>query len=215
MNADAFHALRQLVREEMRRLRMPDLAVVQEIHPHADAGDDDNYALTVRLRDRGTVLPRVPLATGRKGLASIPDVGDLVLVQFLGGDASAPVVTGTLYNDEDRPPPNAEGEAVLRLPAAGGDGEGVEARIATAAAASVTLNVGSALKLVLQDDDPVIAIDVGDGAARVTIASDGAVGVETGGDLAIEGGEVAIKGTGVTIEAQGELTLKGAKINLN
>lgn len=214
MNADAFQALRHLIREEMGRLRLPELAVVQDVHPHADAGDDDNYALTVRLRDSGSVLPRVPLATGRKGLASIPDVGDLVLVQFLGGDANAPVATATFYNDEDRPPPNAEGEAVLRLPSGGGEGEGVEARVATAGAAGVTLAVGAALRLVLQDDDPVVSIDVNDGAAKVSIASDGSVSIEAG-DLAIEGRELAIKGTGVTIEAQGELTLKGAKINLN
>jgi uncharacterized protein involved in type VI secretion and phage assembly len=210
VNADAFHALRQLMREEIARLRLPELAVVQEIHPHADAGDDDNYSLTVRLRDGGAVLPRVPLATMRKGLASIPDVGDLVLVQYLGGDPNAPVVTATFYNDEDRPPSNAEGEAVLALPAGGG---GVEARVAGADTPAVTLKVGDGLTVTLQDDDPAVAIEAA--GATVTIASDGAVTIRTGGDLTIEGGNLAIKGTGVTIEADGELTLKGSKINLN
>lgn len=214
MNANAFQALRHLIREEMARLRLPELGLVQDIHPHADAGDDDNYALTVRLRDNGTVLPHVPLATGRKGLAAIPDVGDLVLIQYLGGDANAPVATATFYNDEDRPPPNAEGEAVLRLPSDGGEGEGVEARVATADTAAVTLAVGAALKLTLQDDDPVVSIDVNDGAATVSIASDGTVSIASA-DLVLEGRDLAIKGTAVTIEAQGELTLKGAKINLN
>jgi ribose transport system ATP-binding protein len=35
------------------------------------------------------------------------------LVQFVGGDAHAPVITGQRYNDQDRPPPNEDGKAVL------------------------------------------------------------------------------------------------------
>jgi phage baseplate assembly protein V len=211
VNADAFQILRQLVRDEIGRLRLPELAVVQDIHPHSEAGDDDNYAVTVRLRDSGAVLPRVPLATSRKGMASVPDVGDLVLVQFLGGDADAPIVTASLYNDEDRPPVNADGEAVLALPATGG---GVELRAVSAGTPAVTLTVGGALTVTLQDDDPVVAIEAA--GARVRIDSDGTVTISTGSDLNIEGqGNVAIKGTQVTMEASGELTLKGARINLN
>ena len=210
MNADLFHLLRQLVRDEIGRLRLPELAVVQAIHPHADKADDDNYAVTVRLRDDETVLARVPLATSRKGLASIPDPGDLVLVQYLGGDPNAPVITATFYNDEDRPPVNSEGEAVLALPAEGG---GVEIRAASSATPAVTLAVGGALTVKLQDDDPVVSVE--GAGATVRIDSDGAVTISTAGDLSIEGGELAISGTQVTIEAAGELTLKGARINLN
>ena len=145
MNADAFHTLRSIIREELRALRLPELAVVQKLHPHADAADDDNYACTVRLRDTGLVIARVPFVTTRKGMAAIPDIGDLVLVQFLGGEANAPVITGSFYNDEDRPPANAEGEAVLRLPLDGGEGEGVELRVTSADASSALLALGVAL----------------------------------------------------------------------
>lgn len=215
MNADAFLTLRRIIREELRALRLPELAVVQEIHPHADAGDDDNYACTVRLRDTDLVLTRVPVAASRKGMAAIPDVGDLVLVQFLGGEANAPIITGSLYNDEDRPPVNAEGEAVLRLPVDAGEGEGVELRVASATASAATLALGASLRVELKDDDPVVVIDVGDGKATLKIESDGTVTLTSGKALAIEGGEVSVKGTAVTIEADGELTLKGTTINLN
>lgn len=215
MNADAFHTLRRIIREEIRALRLPELAVVQEIHPHADAGDDDNHACTVRLRDTDLVLARVPVATPRKGMAAIPDVGDLVLVQFLGGEANAPVITGSLYNDEDRPPVSAEGEAVLRLPLDAGEGEGVELRLTSAGASGAMLALGASLKIELKDDDPVVVIDVGDGKATLTIESDGTVTLTSRKALAIEGGEVSVKGTAIRIEAQGELTLKGATINLN
>ncbi len=215
MNADAHTDLRRIIREELRRLRMAELAVVQEIHPHADVGDDDNYACTVRLRDGDTVLTRVPVMTHRKGFASIPDVGDLVIVQYLGGDANAPVILGSFYNDEDRPPENAEGAARLRLPVDAGDGEGVNLHIESAETPAATLVLGTSLKIELKDDDPVVKIDVGDGSATLTIASDGTVTLKSGKALVLEGGEVTIKGTKITAEAQGEMTLKGAVINLN
>lgn len=215
MSPDSLRDLRRIVREELRALRLAALAVVQEIHPHADAGDDDNYACTVRMRDTGAVLARVPVVAPRKGMAAIPDVGDLVLVQFLGGDANAPVITGTLYNDQDRPPVNAEGEAVLRLPSDAEEGEGVELRVNAAAETGAMLALGASLRVELKDDDPVVRIEVGDGSAVLTIESDGTVTLKSGKALVLEGGEVTIKGTTITAEAQGEMTLKGAVIRLN
>jgi len=215
MNFDAFADMRRIIREEMLSHRFAELAVVQEIHPHADAGDDDNHACTVRLRDTGLVLPRVPVSCVRKGFASIPDVGDLVLVQFIGGDINAPVITGSLYNDEDRAPVNAEGQVVLTLPVDAADGDGVRATISSASERSATLTLGASLKIELKDDDPVVNIDVGDGSATLTIASDGTLTIKSGKAIVLEGGEVTIKGSKITAEAQGEMTLKGSVINLN
>jgi len=215
MNAPIFAGIRRIVREELRALRTAEFAVVQEIHPHAEAGDDDNYACTVRLRDTGLVLARVPVATGRKGLAAIPDVGDLVLVQFVGGEANAPVITGSLYNDADRPPLNAEGEVVLVLPSDAAEGEGVQMKLAPAGESSATLTLGSSLKIALKDDDPVVEVDVGDGSATLKIDSDGTLTITSSRAIKIEGGEIGLKGTMIKAEADGEITLKGAVINLN
>lgn len=214
MTSDGFQDLRRLIREELVALRLAELAVVQDIHPH-DGNDDDNFACTVRLRDTGLVLPRVPVATARKGLAAIPDVGDLVLVQFIGGDVNAPVITGSLYNDQDRPPPNAEGELVLALPAAAEQGEGLRARLASVSETSASLSLGSALTITLRDDDPVVRIDIGDGSATLTIESDGTLTIKSIRGIALEGGEVTLKGSTITAEADGHITLKGATINLN
>ncbi len=215
MNTDAYQDLRRIIREEMRGLRMPELAVVQDIHPHASASDSDNYACTVRLRDSDAVLERVPVMTPRKGLAAIPDVGDLVIVQYLGGSANAPVILGSFYNDEDRPPENAEGDARLRLPSDAGDGEGVDLHVTSAEAASATVRLGSSLDLKLQDDDPVVSIDVGGGQAQITVDSDGTLTLKSNKAVVLDGTEITVKGSAVTIEAQADLTLKGAMINLN
>ncbi|WP_159992297.1 phage baseplate assembly protein V [Roseomonas sp. 18066] len=210
----AFQDIRRIIREELRALRLAELAVVQEVHPHAAEGDQDNYACTVRLRDDDMVLARVPLATARIGLAAIPDVGDLVLVQFLGGDVNAPLITASFYNDEDRPPVNKEGEAVIVLPPAAGEGEGLHLTLQSKDTPRTLLTLGGTLEVTLQDDDPVVRIAVAD-KAEISIASDGAVLIKSSAGITLEGGELTMKGSKVTIEAQGQLVLKGSTIDLN
>jgi uncharacterized protein involved in type VI secretion and phage assembly len=199
--------IRGIVRDEVGRVRTAEVAVVQDQQPHASDGDSDNYACTVVLRDSGLVLERVPVATGRIGAVSIPAVGDMVLVQFLGGDLNAPVVTGRLYNDEDRPPVNDDGQGIVHLPLGSGDSDAVHLELHSGDRREIVVKLGSGLELHLRDDDPGLELDV-NGNAKVRIAQDGAVTVESQGD-------VSIKGNQVTIEAQSQLTLKGSTVNIN
>jgi phage baseplate assembly protein gpV len=205
--ASLFETIRRIVREEMAALRTAELAIVQAQHPHAGADDADNYACTVRLRDSGIVLRRVPVATPRIGSVAIPAEGDLVLVQFVGGDVNAPVITGSLYNDEDRPPVNDASTAVLHLPLGAGDADAVHIELRHGDTRELTIRLGDGLTLALRDDDPVIEIDAA-GKAGVTIDRDGALTVRSNGDVKIEGSEIRI-------EAQGGLVLKGAKVDIN
>jgi uncharacterized protein involved in type VI secretion and phage assembly len=202
-----YDTIQRIIQDELGRMRGSALAVVQEQHPHAGE-DQDNYACTVRLRDSGLVLKRVPVATGRIGSVSIPAVGDLVLVQFLGGDVNAPIITGSLYNDEDRPPANAAGQWVLHLPLAGGDSEAVHIELSSDDTRSLVLKLGDALNATLQDDDPVITIQVAGGQASIKVERDGAITIESQGD-------VHMTGTNIAIEAQGQLNLKGGTVNIN
>lgn len=202
-----YDTIRRIVRDELAAHRTAELAIVQEQHPHADAGDADNYACTVRLRDSGIVLRRVPVATQRIGAVSIPAVGDMVLVQFVGGEINAPVITGSLYNDEDRPPVNDDGTAVLHLPLGAGDGDAVHIELHHGDTRELTIRLGDGLTIALRDDDPVIEIDAG-GKAGVNIDRDGALTVKSNGNVKIEGSEI-------TISADGDLTLKGATVNIN
>ncbi len=202
-------SIQTIVREELGRVRTAELAVVQELHPHADGSDTDNYACTVALRDAGIVLSHVPVATGRIGTVSIPAVGELVLVQFLGGSINAPVITGRLYNDEDRPPVSDDGKAVVHLPLGASDDEAVHVELISGDARSLSITLGKSLKLALQDDDPVVSIDVGDGKAKLTIGSDGATTLTAQGAFSLKGdGDVGV-------EAGGKLTLKGSTVEIN
>lgn len=200
-----YDTIRKIVQQEIARLRIAELALVQQVHP----ADPDNYSCTVVLRDSDMVLKEVPLTTPRKGVAMVPDVGDLVLVQFIGGQLNAPVITGTLYNDEDRPPKNAEKQAVIHLPADADEGSALRIELNTDPANALLVSIGGALKLTLVDDDPVLKLDVADGSATLSIARDGTLLLQSDSALTIKAG------ADLNIEAGGKLNLKGTTINLN
>jgi adhesin HecA-like repeat protein len=216
VSGDQLRELRRLIREEVRAARTAELGVVQAQHPHASDGDSDNYAVTVRLRDTGIVLGKVPVATGRLGSVAIPPAGALVLVQFIGGDVNAPVVTGTFYNDEERPPVSADGQVIWNLPADAGPDDALRLEVSSADRKSIVLKLASAVTVELKDDDPAVSIDVG-GNAQVTIDSDGTVTITSAQSLAVKAGrDLKVEAQGnMELKASGTLTLKGSVINLN
>jgi uncharacterized protein involved in type VI secretion and phage assembly len=214
--ADLVPELRRLIREEVQTLRAAELGVVQTQHPHESDGDSDNYAVSVRLRDTGIVLGKVPVATSRLGAVSIPPVGALVLVQFIGGDVNTPVVTGTFYTDEDRPPANADGQVIVNLPADASPDDALRLEISSADKKSVVLKLASAVTVEIKDDDPAVNIDVG-GNAQITIDSDGMVSITSAQSLEIKAGSnVKLEAQGnFDLKAGGNMTIKGSVINLN
>jgi uncharacterized protein involved in type VI secretion and phage assembly len=206
MTLTLFESIQQIVREELGRIRTAELATVQSQHPHASASDNDNYACTVVLRDSGIVLGHVPVATDRIGTASIPAVGELVVVQFLNGDINSPVIVGRLYNDEDRPPANDDGQAIWHLPLGASDDDAVHMELHSNGSRKAVMKLGSGLDLTLQDDDPVVSLVVGD--ASLTMKKDGTI--------ELKGKDITLDGSGkVTVKAASDLTLKGAKVNIN
>jgi len=203
-----YQTIQRIVQEELGRVRTAELAVVQEQHPHASDSDKDNYACTVRLRDSGIVLNQVPVATQRIGSASIPAAGELVLVQFVGGDINAPIITGRLYNDEDRPPLNEGDQAILHLPSGAEDGDAVHVELHSGEKRELVFRLGSGVEISVRDDDPVLELKADGDKATLRIDRDGAVTLESQGKVEISGSEIAV-------EAQGQLNLKGSTVNIN
>jgi len=200
--------IRQVVRQEMQRTRGSSLGVVQEEH-----NSDGEYACTIKMHDSDIVLKKVPVATTKMGMASIPAVGELVLVQFMNGDINRPVIVGSLYNDEDRAPEHGSAQAVCQVPLGGG---GVQLKASGGDTPSLEIEIGSALVVTLQDDDPVVAIDVGSGSAMLQIDSDGSLAINGGMGMTIEAGtDLVLKGSNVEIEGSGQVTIKGAVVNIN
>lgn len=202
-----FDTMRRVVREEMHRFRTAELGIVTDVHPHASESDSDNYSCSVQMRDTGIVLKRVPVITHRVGAASLPEVGAMVLVQFVGGEINAPVIIGSLYNNEDRPPLNGDGKAVLHLPLGASDSDAAHVEISIKDKRVLKIAMGSTV-VTIQDDDPAISIDAG-GNGTVSIGSNGDIKLESSGNLALKAGG------DLKVEAGGTLTLKGGQVKIN
>ena len=208
MTLTLFETIQRIVQEELGRIRTAELAVVQEQHPHASDSDKDNYACTVQLRDSGIVLKQVPVATQRIGGVSIPAVGELVLVQFVDGDINAPIITGRLYNDEDRPPVSEDGQAVLHLPLGAQDSDAVHVELHSGDRREIAVKLGDGISVNVVDDDPVVKVNVDGGKLTLQVDRDGAVTLESQGNVQLKGNEISI-------EAQSQLNLKGGTVNIN
>jgi len=210
---DLYDTLQKLIRQELRSYRYAEIGKVQAVYPK----DPGNYDADVILHATDLVLRHVPVATPRKGWASLPEVGDLVLLQFMGGDINRPVVVGTLYNGDDRPPENAENDLVLQLPSGPDDKESgfrLEVRQSSPIGFTVSLK-GDKFKLEVQDDDPVVALTVA--GTTVKIDGGGGVKIEGGTDLEVKAsGKLTLKAGGdAQVEAGGQLVLKGSLVKIN
>ena len=195
---DLIEIIQAIVREELTSLRVAELGVVTEVFPHGSGGDKNNYECNVRLRDTGLELMRVPVATGRIGMAAIPNAEDLVLVQFVGGSLHGPVVTGRLYNDVDRPPEAKAKEFVYVSP---DDAESGVRRVYLEFPGGNTL---------LVDDDKVV-VEVGD--TKLSIKRSGDFEIDSSAKVVVKSsGDTVVKSDGsVTIEAGGSLSMKAQR----
>lgn len=219
--------LRSIAREEVRQQWQPALAVVTSVHGR---NGDELHACTVRLRETGIVLPRVPIATGLIGVVALPAEGDLVLVGFAGGDLHAPVVLGRLYNEQVAPPEHGPGELVAWLPGGEEDAEkSLRLTVKTPGdgTRALELVLDGSVRVELRVDDEGVRLAAQDATFSLTQTggSDGkaelkvgqaSIVVEQGGDVTVEaGGTLTLKGT--TVEISGDATVKvaGQTIQLN
>jgi phage baseplate assembly protein V len=172
--------LRAIVRDELRSLRLGDLAVVSAVSPHSDEGDAHNHECDVKLREGGLELKRVPLATPHVGMASAPRVGELVLLSYVGGDPNRPIVVGRLYSDEARPPKHKADEWRVE---------------ATPGGTSLAID---------QEGSAILTA----GKTLLTLKKDGTVELQGNEDLKLQvQGNVSLQCTDCTIDASGKIDL--------
>jgi uncharacterized protein involved in type VI secretion and phage assembly len=158
----------------------------------------------------------VPMAGADRGTWFLPEVGDEVLVAFEAGDVAHPYVVGALWNGEDAPPEENEGDNDVRsvtsraghaLTFDDADDGGVE--IETDAGHTITLDDTSGSETVTIEDKSGSNVIEFDGAGQ-------SLSIEAGAKLTIEAPQIEMKSDGnCTIDASGMLTLKGAVIKLN
>ena len=202
--ADLVEILQAIVRDELRRVRVAEIGIVTHSFPHESDSDSNNYQCSVRLRDSGLELPRVPVATGRMGFAAIPNVGDMVLVHFVGGNLHGPIISGRLYNDEDLPPQSKIAECVYVSPDQADSG-----------VRRLYMELPNGNKLTLDDDKVVLEM----GETKLTIKNGGDVEVDSKAKVVVNSqgnmeftsqGDISINASGaLSLKAQGDLKLEG------
>ena len=215
------NTLQEIIRHEMRNLRIAELGLVEAVYPHNASGDGDNYGCDVRLKNSGLLLKRVPVATGHIGTAAIPNIDDLVLLTFDKGDINQPIIIGRLYNDEDRPPLNKPDEVIFRLPLAKADNKTIKAAIRN------HQDQAEPREMIIEMP-PQITVRISDGAVRATAgktemileqpnSSGGAVTVVTGRTKITmdQDGDVTMEAAGsMAIKANGSMSLEAQKIDI-
>ena len=211
--------IQEIIRHELRSVRVAELGLVDCVYPHSSGSDNDNYGCDVKLKNSGILLRSVPIATGHIGTVSVPNKGDLVLLAFDRGDVNQPIIIGRMYNDIDRPPFNNPDEIIFRLPLAEVDDKTVKAAIRN-------IKSNTLPREILVEMTPKITVRITDGTIRATAGStemkleqpgggDGKVTI-TAGNTSItmnQGGDVTIMAGGsMTLAAGGDLKLKGQNV---
>ena len=206
--------MKRVAEHESRHILTTELGIVTAVFPHADEGDQDNYQCSVRLKNRKMPdggdfeLRKVPVATLYMGLACIPNVGDLVLVNFIGGDINAPVVTGRLYNDEDRPPANKKDEFLLRHKLAEGGSIKLDAEGKVVITSKNEKNV-----MTVEDERIEAKLE----KASLTLEGENVTAKNDQATVTIEGGNITIQNNTckITIEAGGiTIDAGGSPVNI-
>ena len=212
--SELIQTLRAIIREELDRRREPALALVTEVFP--GDGSEGNHQASVRLRDSGLELQRVPVAVARPGLSLLPRVDDLVLVVFAGGDVASPVVVGALYHSDEQPPEAGPLELVY---APGDDEDDGVRRIHVETPGGGLLTIDDGQLVVERGGTKVIIAQDGDvtieSAAKVAIKSQGEMSLKSAAGLALEAtSEIKLNAPTIAIEADAEAKVKGAAVAL-
>jgi uncharacterized protein involved in type VI secretion and phage assembly len=117
----------------------------------------------------------VPFAGGSRGSFFIPDVGDEVVVAFVGGDSRCPIVLGSLWNGQDTAPETigGSGQSVDRWTITGKAGTRIAIVEQPAASATISFSTPSGQTGTLTDQ--------GGGSITFTDSSQNSVTLDTSG----------------------------------
>jgi uncharacterized protein involved in type VI secretion and phage assembly len=163
-----------------------------------------------------------PMAGKTMGLFLLPEVGDEVMVAFEHGRMEFPYIVGSVWNGKDTPPEtNSDGKNNLRF---------LKSRSGHIVRLDDT-DGNEKVEILDKTGKNTIVIDVA--SNTITVTSEAKINItakqdiaitSSGGKVAIEGNTVEITGkTGVKVtsnanmdaNATGQLTLKGAMVNIN
>ncbi len=153
-----------------------------------------------------------PYAGSATGFDFLPEIGDEVIVGFMGGDPSHPVILGSVHSPKNTGPVAADEKNPLKiLQTKSGtkltfDDDRKAVIIDTPGGAQVTLDDDT--KQVTMKDQNGNTATLGD--AGITLSSPKDITLDAKGNVVIKAAQnVSAKGTNITAEAQASATVKG------
>ncbi|NEP78490.1 MAG: hypothetical protein F6K39_10050 [Okeania sp. SIO3B3] len=189
--------MQKVAQQEARKIYTTELGIVTAVFPHTSESDKQNYQCSIKLKNqklpngKDFELRQVPVMTPHIGLANIPNVGDLVLVTFVGGNINAPVIIGRLYNDKDLPPVNKEKEFLLQH----------------------NQKEGGKLKI---DEKGVVTITSKNEKNEITVNDEKIMAANEKCSITLEGGDATVKNEKCSVTlAGGDATVKNEKCQVS
>jgi uncharacterized protein involved in type VI secretion and phage assembly len=159
-----------------------------------------------------------PFAGSDYGHYSLPQEGDEVLVAFERGDPRHPYVIGSLWSMDSRPPAelptDATDKRILKSP----KGHVIELDDLQQ---SITITTTTGQEISMSPGE--IELKVGDGAATVTLKSDGSISLKGSTEISLSApkisisadGELDLSGATTSLSASGACTIKGTSVAIN
>ena len=173
--------LQGMIQDELKSLRLGDIAVVTANRPKTSEDDTHHHTVDVKLRHVELELLAVPICTPHIGMVSAPRVGDLVLLTYVNGDPNHPIVVGRLHSNEAPPPLHEDNEWRVEAPFQGNS--------------SIAI-----------DKEESVVIPAGE--TVVTVRSDGSVEIAGKEDFVVKvDGNVQLECADAEIKASGKISL--------
>jgi len=129
------------------------------------------------------------MAGGQRGTWFIPEVGDEVLVSFLGGDPKWPYVIGALWNGQDQPPVTIDANNDIR---------------------SITSRSG--IRITMDDTAGAVTLTLSTPGGQAVTLADGGPSVTVSDS---NGNSIKMDASGMTITAAAQLTINAPTANIN
>lgn len=180
-------------------------AVVEALE--GDPQGEERIRVKLMGSDTTAIWARVaiPYAGDGRGLVFMPEVGDEVIVGFMGGNPSEAVVLGSLHGSAAPPPCDKSDDNDIKTIVTR---EGVKIEFDDKKK-HVVIETPGGNSITVSDDEKSVLVKDQNGN-KVTLSSDGIV-LDSAKDVAVKAkGDVNIEGTNVNLKANAQLAAKGS-----
>lgn len=171
----------------------------------------------------------VPFSGDTYGIYALPEIGEQVVVGFLGGSFDRPFVLGSLCTVKDQMLSDSfhETNAIKRLVTAGGNSIEISD---DKGAQSISVKTPQKISMAFSEKDGCAVISAGENLVKIG-ATDGSVSInakerislttgnssftmDSSGNISVSGENLEWKGSAIKADSGGELTLHGTKTEL-